>query len=238
MYSLNMPVSRIRTKVRQEFERHRYVSQLPTVDVLLFQSHSEYQVSATIILNTTLRIRLGTRRWGHHRFANDAYLIDLGLSRAQETLNYWKQLNHVLKYFREDENPTAKLPQGFMQSFLEVSREDFMDEVGNADDPVGEELRMIDLLAFSASMISKSCDITSITCEDVIMSSGRLLLHEIVPGYRELVHNNVTQIHQVIQSLLQYVVGTDSICKRHQQRHEAEVASVGTHHMSVSLSSS
>ena len=50
MYSLNMPVSRIRTKVRQEFERHRYVSQLPTVDVLLFQSHSEYQVSATIIL--------------------------------------------------------------------------------------------------------------------------------------------------------------------------------------------
>ena len=46
MYSLNMPVSRIRTKVRQEFERHRYVSQLQTVDVLLFQSHAEYQVSA------------------------------------------------------------------------------------------------------------------------------------------------------------------------------------------------
>lgn len=44
MYSLNMPVAALRTKLRQEFERHRYVAQLPTVDVLLFKSHSEYQV--------------------------------------------------------------------------------------------------------------------------------------------------------------------------------------------------
>ncbi|KAL8707838.1 MAG: hypothetical protein Q9220_007192 [cf. Caloplaca sp. 1 TL-2023] len=44
MYSLNMPVSEIRTKVRQEFERHRYVKQLPVIDMLLFQSHSEFQV--------------------------------------------------------------------------------------------------------------------------------------------------------------------------------------------------
>jgi len=44
MYSLNMPVSAIRTKVRQEFERHRYVNQIPVVDVLLFQSHAEFQV--------------------------------------------------------------------------------------------------------------------------------------------------------------------------------------------------
>ena len=44
MYSLNMPVSQLRTKVRQEFERHRYVQQLPVVDMLLFQSHAEFQV--------------------------------------------------------------------------------------------------------------------------------------------------------------------------------------------------
>ena len=44
MYSLNQPVSEIRTKIRQEFERHRYVNQLPVVDMLLFQSHAEYQV--------------------------------------------------------------------------------------------------------------------------------------------------------------------------------------------------
>jgi len=44
MYRMNMPVSSIRTKIRQEFERHRYVAQLPTVDVLLFHSHQEFQV--------------------------------------------------------------------------------------------------------------------------------------------------------------------------------------------------
>ncbi|KAI9881355.1 MAG: hypothetical protein M1830_003362 [Pleopsidium flavum] len=44
MYSLNMPVSALRTKLRQEFERHRYVSQLGVVDMLLFQSNAEYQV--------------------------------------------------------------------------------------------------------------------------------------------------------------------------------------------------
>jgi len=44
MYSLNMPVSAVRTKIRQEFERHRYVNQLQVVDVLLFQSHAEFQV--------------------------------------------------------------------------------------------------------------------------------------------------------------------------------------------------
>lgn len=44
MYALNIPVSTIRTKIRQEFERHRYVNQLRTVDVLLFHSHQEFQV--------------------------------------------------------------------------------------------------------------------------------------------------------------------------------------------------
>ncbi|KAM3417655.1 NADH-ubiquinone oxidoreductase 14.8 kDa subunit [Cercospora zeina] len=81
MYSLNMPVSSIRTKVRQEFERHRYVSQLKTVDVLLMNSHQEFQ----------------------------------------ETLNFWKQLTHVLKYFRAEEDPSARLPKNFIQGFIEVS---------------------------------------------------------------------------------------------------------------------
>lgn len=47
MYSLNMPVSKIRTKVRQEFERHRYVNKLGVVDMLLFRSHSEFQVHSS-----------------------------------------------------------------------------------------------------------------------------------------------------------------------------------------------
>ena len=44
MYSLNMPVSKIRTKVRQEFERHRYVNKLPVVDMLIMQNDTEFQV--------------------------------------------------------------------------------------------------------------------------------------------------------------------------------------------------
>ncbi|KAK5944826.1 ndufa6 NADH-ubiquinone oxidoreductase subunit [Knufia obscura] len=79
MYSLNMPVSKIRTKVRQEYEKHRFVNQLKAVDVLLMQSHMEFQ----------------------------------------ETMNYWKQLTHIMKYFRSEEDPTAKLPRNFMSGFLE-----------------------------------------------------------------------------------------------------------------------
>lgn len=34
--------------MRQEFERHRYVNQIGVVDMLLFQSHAEYQVRGVI----------------------------------------------------------------------------------------------------------------------------------------------------------------------------------------------
>lgn len=44
MYNVPLPVSVIRTRMREEFERHRYVNKLPVVDVLIFQSHAEYQV--------------------------------------------------------------------------------------------------------------------------------------------------------------------------------------------------
>ncbi|KAJ5279970.1 NADH dehydrogenase (complex I) alpha subcomplex subunit 6 [Penicillium angulare] len=71
MYSLNMPVSAIRTKIRQEFEKHRYVSQMSVIDVLLYQSHAEFQLS------------------------------------------------HVMKYFRPEEDPGARLPRNFVSGFLE-----------------------------------------------------------------------------------------------------------------------
>ncbi|WPH02052.1 NADH dehydrogenase, alpha subcomplex, subunit 6 [Acrodontium crateriforme] len=79
MYSLDMPVSKIRTKTRQEFERHRYVGQIKTVDRLIQNSHAEFQ----------------------------------------ETLNYWKQLSHVLKYFRTEAPTSTQLPKSFMQGFIE-----------------------------------------------------------------------------------------------------------------------
>jgi NADH dehydrogenase (ubiquinone) 1 alpha subcomplex subunit 6 len=35
-------------------------------------------------------------------------------------MNYWKQLNHVMKYFRVEEDSKAKLPENFISGFLEV----------------------------------------------------------------------------------------------------------------------
>lgn len=37
----------------------------------------------------------------------------------QETLNFWKQLSHVMKYFRPEEDPGARLPKNFVSGFLE-----------------------------------------------------------------------------------------------------------------------
>jgi NADH dehydrogenase (ubiquinone) 1 alpha subcomplex subunit 6 len=47
-----MPVSAIRTRMRQEFERQRFVNKLSVVDVLLFKSHAEYQVRSNSMAGT------------------------------------------------------------------------------------------------------------------------------------------------------------------------------------------
>jgi len=102
MYSVPLPVSVIRTRMRQEFERHRYVSKLPVVDVLLFQSSAEYQV-----LGATDRTGLLAGIWR--------------LTSAQEMMNFWKQTTHVMSYFK-DENfrGDKRLPSNFMEGFLEA----------------------------------------------------------------------------------------------------------------------
>ncbi|KYK57840.1 NADH-ubiquinone oxidoreductase B14 subunit [Drechmeria coniospora] len=53
MYNMPMPVSAIRTRIRQEFERNRFVKTLPVVDVLLFKSHAEYQETMNFWKQTT-----------------------------------------------------------------------------------------------------------------------------------------------------------------------------------------
>jgi len=40
---VDIPVPAVRAKIRQEFERHRYVQQLPVVDVLITKSNMEFQ---------------------------------------------------------------------------------------------------------------------------------------------------------------------------------------------------
>jgi hypothetical protein len=55
--------------MRQEFERHRYVSQIGVVDMLLFQSHAEYQVgSALIFWKVSRDMRVGLGRWNFMDF--------------------------------------------------------------------------------------------------------------------------------------------------------------------------
>lgn len=57
IYVLNVPIPAARAKIRQEFERNRYVKQLPVVDMLIAKSNMEFQ----------------------------------------ETMNYWKQIPHLMK---------------------------------------------------------------------------------------------------------------------------------------------
>ncbi|KAF5709115.1 NADH-ubiquinone oxidoreductase kDa subunit [Fusarium mundagurra] len=90
MYNMPMPVSAIRTRMRQEFERQRFVNKLSVVDVLLFKSHAEYQ---------------------------RAFVLT---SWAQETMNFWKQTNHIMAYFKEENfRGDKRLPSSFMTGFLE-----------------------------------------------------------------------------------------------------------------------
>lgn len=53
MYNIPLPVSTIRTRMRQEFEKQRFVAKIPVVDVLLMKSNAEYQVCLTAPSNHT-----------------------------------------------------------------------------------------------------------------------------------------------------------------------------------------
>lgn len=43
LYQIELPISTVRSKIRQEFERNRYISDLPTIDIILFKGQIEYQ---------------------------------------------------------------------------------------------------------------------------------------------------------------------------------------------------
>ena len=58
----------------------------------------------------------------HQRCAGVWDLVIAGSNNnVQETLNFWKQLTHIMKYFRADEDTSVHLPKNFMQGFIEVS---------------------------------------------------------------------------------------------------------------------
>ncbi|KAK1781590.1 hypothetical protein QBC45DRAFT_449139 [Copromyces sp. CBS 386.78] len=53
MYSVPLPISVIRTRIRQEFERNRFVNKLNVVDVLLTKGHADYQETMNFWRQTT-----------------------------------------------------------------------------------------------------------------------------------------------------------------------------------------
>jgi len=53
MYNVRHPISTIRTRIRQEFERNRYVTQLRVVDVLIFKGNADYQETMNFWRQTT-----------------------------------------------------------------------------------------------------------------------------------------------------------------------------------------
>jgi NADH dehydrogenase (ubiquinone) 1 alpha subcomplex subunit 6 len=40
---LDISAALVRTKIRQEFEKHRYVNDLQTIDILLFKGRTEFE---------------------------------------------------------------------------------------------------------------------------------------------------------------------------------------------------
>lgn len=79
MYEINVPVAMVRTTLRSEFERNRYVEDLSVRNVLLARGHMEFQ----------------------------------------ETVNFWKQVPHVLKYFDEfSKTQVAEKPDDFVRKFI------------------------------------------------------------------------------------------------------------------------
>jgi NADH dehydrogenase (ubiquinone) 1 alpha subcomplex subunit 6 len=127
MYHVPQPVSFIRSRMRQEFERNRFVNKLPIVDVLLFKSNADYQVSMpTCGLRGGGRARGRSGRrllpgWPNSAVSPRLEYMGLILGVLQETMNFWRQTNHVMSYLRE-EQAEKRLPSNFITGFLEVRR--------------------------------------------------------------------------------------------------------------------
>ncbi|EGF82234.1 hypothetical protein BATDEDRAFT_7145, partial [Batrachochytrium dendrobatidis JAM81] len=68
IYKLDITSRTLRARIRQEFEKHRFVTDLQVIDILLFKGRTEYE----------------------------------------ETMNFWKQKSHVMRFFSNDPYQTTK----------------------------------------------------------------------------------------------------------------------------------
>ncbi|KAK3495025.1 uncharacterized protein B0T23DRAFT_395080 [Neurospora hispaniola] len=147
MYSLPLPISVIRTRIRQEFERNRFVNKLPVVDVLLTKGHADYQVRLHFIVTIHTDMNQGIPRNGHssgvcpksgehpkRRGKGFQTRGQKGISErwrmlcvaairtviVMETMNFWRQTTHMMSYFNEESFRGAKrLPSSFIDGFLQ-----------------------------------------------------------------------------------------------------------------------
>jgi hypothetical protein len=93
MYSLSIPVSALRTKMRQEFERHRYVNQIGVVDTLLFQSHAEYQVRSNILGDGSWRSTLKNTVLKRVFFTETKLRVEFGSKQSVLSFGIWTSAN-------------------------------------------------------------------------------------------------------------------------------------------------
>jgi hypothetical protein len=119
-YGLVIPVSAVRSRIRQEFERHRYVKELAVIDVILFKGQAEYQVP---------QITFPPQRYtGANIVSGDDEFLEV-LSQFLLLLHFlgdyfimltWiRQTTHVMQYFRDIEEPRSRTPTDFVGKFLD-----------------------------------------------------------------------------------------------------------------------
>ncbi|RUS23073.1 hypothetical protein BC937DRAFT_92736, partial [Endogone sp. FLAS-F59071] len=53
MYELDIPATAIRAKIREEFERNRFVDDVAVTDILIFKGQAEYQETVNLWKQTT-----------------------------------------------------------------------------------------------------------------------------------------------------------------------------------------
>jgi NADH dehydrogenase (ubiquinone) 1 alpha subcomplex subunit 6 len=96
----------------------------------VIKSYRDWQRAApeivkTYVLNVPIpAVRAKIRQeFERNRHVQQLPVVDMLITKSnmelQETMNYWKQIPHLMKYFRAEEDPKAKVSSNFMTNFLQ-----------------------------------------------------------------------------------------------------------------------
>ena len=78
MYKLDIDPKALQSRIRQEFEKNRSLTELDVINILIFKCRTEYE----------------------------------------ETMNFWKQKSHVMRYFENDLHAESQ-PRDFLGKFYQ-----------------------------------------------------------------------------------------------------------------------